>query len=275
MTWHISDQLARSYVSGNITDADAWSAEAHLVGCKKCQAVVGIASSGTEIEALVADTWASTIDNLTAPGRVRPGTERCRLYALLAAGPAARGAWLLATALVLGIAVGLDWAGQGPIHSVPMLAVFAPLLPVVGVALTYGSGLDGSREIIAATPDGGLRLLLLRTIAVLAFTTPLALLADVVAGPRSPGSAVTWLLPSLVLTALTLALGSVTGLVRAAIAVGSMWLVVFVGPILTRQPPLVVSVDARPVLVLVGLAAAAVVVLRRRSFETMSFRLES
>jgi Na+/H+ antiporter NhaD/arsenite permease-like protein len=67
----------------------------------------------------------------------------------------------------------------------------------------------------------------------------------------------------------------VTGLERAAVAVGGIWLVVVLGPVASQKVPLVVGADARPILHFVGLAATALVVLRRQSFDTMSFRLES
>ncbi|HET6918400.1 MAG TPA: hypothetical protein VFI46_02925 [Jiangellaceae bacterium] len=274
MTWHISDQLVRRYVSGRLGDADAWSVEAHLVACADCQAAVAGAVSGTETAGVVEHAWSSTVDQLGSQGRVRTGTAGRRLLVLVASGPAARLAWLVSIVLVLAVAALIDGMGMRLSQPVPLLAVVAPLLPVLGVALSYGSGLDHAREIIASTPDGGLRLLLVRTAAVLAVTTPVAFAAGLFAGSLASETSVTWLLPGLVLTLLTLALGSVMGLVRAAAAVGGGWLVAVIGPLLTRDAPPVLTPDARPILLLLGVTAVAVVVVRRQSFETLSFRLE-
>ncbi|MGH8774112.1 MAG: zf-HC2 domain-containing protein [Jiangellaceae bacterium] len=271
MTWHIPEQAVGAYVSGRIADADAWSVEAHLVACAACQEAVAAATDGTELAASAERAWLAVGHRLAPQGAVYAGTGRRRLRMMLASGPSARGAWLLAIAVVLALATVLDWTVPlidvarhgGPI---PWIAVLGPLLPVLGVAASYGSGLDDAHEIIASTPAGGLRLVLVRTAAVLAVSVPAALVAGV---GSDAGSPVVWLLACLALTLVTLALGSVTGLVRAAVLVGVAWLVAVGAPAATQSVPVLLEADAVAGWLAVSAVAAAVVVARRDSFNVM------
>ena len=75
----------------------------------------------------------------------------------------------------------------------PFLLV-APLVPVIGVAAAYGSQEDPLEALVVTAPYGRTRLILLRTLAVLATVLPFAALARAVAararrGWRAPGSA--------------------------------------------------------------------------------------
>lgn len=129
-----------------------------------------------------------------------------------AAGPALRGAWLVALVVVALGAVALSY-GAGLGASVrPLLLVTAPVLPLAGVALSYGLHADPLYEIATSTPSGGLRLLLTRAAAVLAVSVPALTLAGAVlpVAAGGPGAAA-WLLPGLALTIAALALGSFVG----------------------------------------------------------------
>ena len=66
------------------------------------------------------------------------------------------------------------------------------------------AGLDPTREIGLAAPYSGLRLLLIRTAAVLAVTVPIGLAGLLLALPGWPAAA--WLLPAAALTGAALAL---------------------------------------------------------------------
>ncbi|MGW5180615.1 zf-HC2 domain-containing protein [Streptomyces cyaneofuscatus] len=129
-----------------------------------------------------------------------------------AAGPALRGAWLVALVVVALGAVALSY-GAGLGASVrPLLLVTAPVLPLAGVALSYGLHADPLYEIATSTPSGGLRLLLTRAAAVLAVSVPALTLAGAVLPVEAGGpGAAAWLLPGLALTLAALALGSFVG----------------------------------------------------------------
>ncbi|MYZ41239.1 zf-HC2 domain-containing protein, partial [Streptomyces sp. SID4917] len=134
----------------------------------------------------------------------------------------------MALVLVAAGAVGLAY-GAGFAGARPLLLALAPVLPLAGVAVSYGEHADPMHEIGASTPGGGLRLLLTRTTAVLAVSLPLltlagALLPSSAASMEVPGAAA-WLLPALALTLATLVLGSYVGCRTAAGAVAGAWAV--------------------------------------------------
>ncbi|WP_217240364.1 zf-HC2 domain-containing protein [Streptomyces sp. AC555_RSS877] len=150
---------------------------------------------------------------------------------LWAAGPAVRGAWLPAVLLVavgaVALAYGADFTGARP-----LLLAIAPVVPVAGVALSYGSHADPVHEIAASTPSAGLRLVLTRTAAVLAVSLPLLTLAGVLVPSSGAPGAAAWLLPGLALTLASLTLAGYVGWRAAAAVTGGGWLSAVLAPAL-------------------------------------------
>ncbi|MFH9858305.1 zf-HC2 domain-containing protein [Streptomyces sp. NPDC017202] len=150
---------------------------------------------------------------------------------LWAAGPAVRGAWSVAVVVVALGAVALAY-GAGVTGARPLLLALAPVVPVLGVALSYGPHADPVHEIAAASPGGGLRLLLTRTAAVLLVCLPVLTLAGLLLpGPGAPGAAA-WLLPGLALTLASLALAGYVGPRPGAAVTGGGWLCAVLAPAL-------------------------------------------
>ncbi|MFJ4692164.1 zf-HC2 domain-containing protein [Streptomyces sp. NPDC088766] len=150
---------------------------------------------------------------------------------LWAAGPAVRGAWSVAVLVVALGAVALAY-GAGVTGARPLLLALAPVVPVLGVALSYGPHADPVHEIAAASPAGGLRLLLTRTAAVLLVCLPVLTLAGLLLpGPGAPGAAA-WLLPGLALTLASLALAGYVGSRPGAAVTGGGWLCAVLAPAL-------------------------------------------
>jgi hypothetical protein len=172
----------------------------------------------------------------------RPRAVGGRLGRILwAAGPALRGAWAGAVALVAVGALALAYGG-GLDGTRPLLLAVAPLVPVAGVALSYGRHADPLHEIVATSPSGGLRLVLMRTAAVLAVSVPLLTGAGLLlpaTDPRLPQApaAAAWLLPGLALTLATLALSGYVGCRTASAVVGGGWLLALAAPLLTAPDP--------------------------------------
>ncbi|NEE03437.1 zf-HC2 domain-containing protein [Phytoactinopolyspora halotolerans] len=272
MTWHVTQRTARAYVDGEVSDADAWSVEAHLVSCGHCRTVV--ASTAGDVGSItrdIADGWAAVSAGLGQQGRVRRGSRYREVVMLVASGPAARWAWLAASVVGLALAAALDTfaplSGRG---DVPMLGAVAPMVPILGVALSYGSGLDDAQEIIASTPGGGLRLLLVRSAVVLTTSAALGAAAGAVSGYGSP---LPWLLASLALTVVTLALGSVIGIPKAAAVAAFSWalgvtIATFDTP--ARTTPAALTTESVPVWLAVAATAALVVAVRRSAFDRQS-----
>ena len=83
-------------------------------------------------------------------------------------------------------------------------ALVAPLLPAVLVAAAYDAS-DPARELLAATPFSKLRIALLRTALAVVVALPVVVLMGVIV-PELAGQQGGWLLPSLALTVVALAL---------------------------------------------------------------------
>ncbi|MER5475071.1 zf-HC2 domain-containing protein [Streptomyces sp. NPDC002935] len=152
-----------------------------------------------------------------------------------AAGPAVRGAWAGAVVLVAVGAVALAYGG-GWTGARPWLLAAAPVVPVAGVALSYGRHADPLHEIAASAPSGGLRLLLTRTAAVLAVSLPLLTVAGLLlppSGPHLPTGPATagWLLPGLALTLASLVLCGYVGCRTATAVVGGGWVLAVTAPL--------------------------------------------
>lgn len=202
--WHLDPEAIRRYAQGTAPQDLAASAEAHLMKCAACQGAIASHVDARRVEAI----WQEVADRVDAPRRRGPERLLARLGVdegtarLVAATPTLRGPWLLAIAGVLALAAS---AAQVDERFLRMFLVVAPLGPLAGVAVAFAGGLDPTREIGLAAPYSGLRLLLLRTAAVLAVTVPIV----AVAGLALPGSgwpAAAWLLPTAGLTCAALAL---------------------------------------------------------------------
>lgn len=279
MTWHANGQLLADYASGDIDDASAFSLEAHLLACKSCRAEVAAAVDPASMSA----TWAAVDAALDAP---RPGPVEWmilrlgvqpHLARLLAATPALRLSWLSAVVMTLAFAVAAAWGGQGERAQLMFLLV-APLLPVAGVAAAFSPGADPAAELSLASPYGGFRLLLVRTVAVMGGTISLAALAAV-ALPGLDLLAAAWLVPALALSAACLAVGTFLRPVTAAATVAVVWVV---GVLATevagaggmraffRGGPIesgAFGARGQLLFLFVTIVAAAVVAVRRDSFE--------
>ncbi|MDX2814344.1 zf-HC2 domain-containing protein [Streptomyces sp. PA03-5A] len=268
--WHVPDGTAAAYADGTLADPAAWSVDKHLESCAACAARISSLARAGEGGAVLSGVRAAVLTAATGsvpapePPLARAAGARPWRAAVRSA-RTLRPAWVASVLLTLAVAVALTRLGGAP-QGRPWLLLLAPALPPVGVALAYGRYGDPAHELAASTPSGGLRLLLTRTAAVLAVSVPLLTAAGgVLAGT---GAAVAWLLPGLVLTGATLALGSWTGCHRAAAVVTAGWLcaVVLCG-LPTGSAPLLLSPAAQPAWAAAGAACALLLTLRRTAFD--------
>ncbi|MFT7599651.1 MAG: hypothetical protein ACI8TP_002586 [Acidimicrobiales bacterium] len=140
---------------------------------------------------------------------------------LVVATPALRRAWFAATGLAIVVGLTASDTDQTRAGLLPFL-ILAPLVPVMGVALAYGLEADPAHEASLATPMSGLRLLLTRAAAVLAFSI-LVLGITALFTPGATLMAFGWLLPALGTTAITLAMMTIVAPRRAAVITGAAW----------------------------------------------------
>ncbi|MHC3469034.1 anti-sigma factor [Streptomyces sp. 7R007] len=221
MTWHVAEEDLRAYVRGELAAPSLWSADTHLVSCARCRGVVADLTDPTGLDA----GWARLDAELDAP---RPGVAERLLTRLgvpehtarlLTATPVLRRSWLLAVVSVLVMTVLMVHTADSP----ALFLALAPLLPLAGVAMAYGPGLDPTHEMTVVAPLHGFRLLMIRTVAVLAAGLALNGLATL-ALPEYGLRALAWLLPALALTGTGLALMPRLGPVFAPALTGGAWL---------------------------------------------------
>jgi len=235
-SWHVPEEDLRAYAQGELAPPRLWSADTHLIACARCRETLAAVSD----PAALAAGWERLDAELDAP---RPSLVESLLVRLgvadhtarlLAATPILRASWLGAVVAVLVMTVVA--ADSMRIAGSPILFLaLAPLLPLAGVALSYGPALDPTYEMALVSPTHGFRLLMIRTVAVLTVGLGLNGLATL-ALPSYGLRALAWLLPALALTGTGLALASRLGPVLAPSLVGGAWVALLVVARATSEP---------------------------------------
>jgi hypothetical protein len=156
-----------------------------------------------------------------------------------------------------------------------LFLALAPLLPLAGVALSYGPALDPTYEMAVVAPMHGFRLLMIRTVAVLGVVLGLNGLATL-ALPEYGLRALAWLLPALALTATGLALTPRLGPVLAPSLAGGAWVGLLALAQALRAGPEVplapFTVAGQGVAALVAALAAGLLFLLRDRFDLFQGR---
>jgi hypothetical protein len=276
MSWHVPEEDLRAYARGELAAPALWSADAHLGACAACRGVLAEVSDPVALDA----GWERLDAELDAP---RVGVLESLLVRfgvaghtarLLAAAPVLRRSWLGAVVAVLLLSVGAGHAVRNGEFPTLFLAL-APLLPLAGVALSYGPALDPTYEMAVVAPMHGFRLLMIRTVAVLGVVLGLNGLATL-ALPAYGLRALAWLLPALALTATGLALTPRLGPVLAPSLVGGAWVGLLVLAEALRAGPEVplapFTVAGQGVAALVAALAAGLLFVFRDRFDLFQGR---
>jgi hypothetical protein len=265
--WHLDDDALRRYVERTDSLAEGASAEQHLLSCEPCRARVNAAASVIERSVIdFAAVWDRTRDAIEVP---RPSVFERLLRAaglpahearLVAVASAFRGVWLTGAAAILAFAALA--AAIGHARGVWLFLAVAPVVPCLVVASSYDPRLDPALEPELVTPYPALRLVLLRTIAVLAVALPAVLLFGLVIPVDAPFG---WLLPAVGFVAVVLAASTWVSPLRAAIAVSSVWLVaVWLLAARYGSPDAVLQARAQTAFLALAAASFVTFILRRR-----------
>ena len=270
--WHLGDDALRRYVERTDSLAEGASAEQHLLSCEPCRARVTAAASVIDLSVIdLAAVWDRTRDAVEVP---RPSVFERLLRGvglpaqearLVAVASAFRGVWLVGVAAVLAFAALA--AAFGHARGMWLFLSVAPVVPCLVVASSYDPRLDPTLEPELVTPYPMLRLILLRTIAVLALALPAVLLFGLVV----PGeTAFAWLLPAVGFVAVVLAASTWVSPLRSAIAVSSAWLaVVWLLAARSGAPQAVLQGRAQAGFLALAAASFAIFVLRRRQLRQL------
>lgn len=270
--WHPDAALVERYAGGHVDGVLAASLEQHLARCGACRDAVAVHAPAARLDGV----WAGVLERVQAPhvGGLERLLHRVGVDAstarLAVATPALRGAWLLGVVLVLALAALA--AGSSDRGAAVFLAL-APVLPVAGVALVFGPDTDPTHEVAAAAPYPPDRLLAVRSAVVLASTLVPALGLSLLV-PADGWHPVAWLLPSLALTVLTVALGTRVRPVVVGAALALVWVGAVLGPLVREADPWAVASPAvqvaSAVLLVAGLATLA---LERRALPELLRRV--
>jgi hypothetical protein len=266
VTWHADPDLLERYAAGRLPDAAAWSLETHVNRCDACRLdlVPTAGLSGDRLSAI----WADVDGRVRAAER--PALERILVRGgvpehharLLLATPSLTRSWLVGVVIVLVLAVAGAWSGPvGGAAPLPFL-LLAPLLPVAGVALAFGPRVDPAHDLTVIAPMASSRLLLSRTVAVLA-TSFVSAGIGTLALPVLGWAVAGWMLPALTLTAVTLAVSTRWDPLPAAATVAGAWIALVVGAEAASAVPLAAFGPGGQALA-ATLLVVSVVVLGRR-----------
>ena len=269
--WHLDDDALRRYVDRADSLAEGASAEQHLLACEQCRvrvnATVTVAAGVIDLAAV----WDRTRDAVEVP---RPSVFERLLHGaglpahearLVAVASAFRGVWLIGVVAVLAFAALA--AAVGHARGVWLFLAVAPVVPCLVVASSYDPWMDPALEPELVTPYPALRLVLLRTMAVLALALPAVLLFGLVV----PGeTAFAWLLPAVGFVAVVLAASTWVSPLRSAIAVSCAWLaVVWLLAARTGSPDAVLQARAQAGFLALAAASFSIFLLRRRQLRQL------
>ncbi|WP_033288136.1 zf-HC2 domain-containing protein [Amycolatopsis jejuensis] len=257
---HVTDRMLTTYAAGNELPGDEeWAVEGHLEKCAQCRArLAGV--STTEVAGLLDGVWARLEPDLAVP----PQPKRNRVRALLHCwATPVMVPWLL---MVLAVGVLSVFFDRSSFWALSFVQIFAPVLPVLGVAAAWARGLDPAYELTAGTPRAGLELVLRRTTAVLLPVVAVLLMAGWLIGAEMGFS----LLPSLAFTTGTLALGTFIGVGWAASIMVGLWLGALVLPTVSLGESVLLAPATWPGWLAAAAVAAAFVVFRRNTFTRLA-----
>lgn len=266
---HASDRLIAEYAAGDDLPGDRlWGLEAHLETCAPCRARLAEVASVQPVVDVVWNRLQIDIRLPSGPAHPVPVRSRRKLPWWATWATPVMLPWLGMIVLVTLLTLVFDQIA-GSVLDVTAVQLFAPMLPVLGVAASWARGLDPAYEVVVATPRAGLYLIARRTLAVLLVVLPVLGIAGWLTGT----ALALWLLPSLAFTTGTLALGGLIGVTRAAYALVAVWVAGLVLPTLAaHQPTFALTTGALPVWAGIFALTTVVVALHKGAFTRLGAR---
>jgi hypothetical protein len=263
-TWHVDDAALVRWVEGTDGSVAGASVEQHLLACPDCRARV-VAPTPTvweRVRETVEAPRASVLELLLRRTGLAEADAR-----IVAVSPAFRAAWLVGMVALLAFVTVAGAFGEG--RGQWAFLVVAPLVPALAVALGYDPEVDEALEQECATPYSRLRLVLLRSAALILVAIP----AFVTVSAVLPGSlAFWWLVPAAGCTAMVLALSTWVAPLTAAGVVAIGWAVLVTTVARDSTAATALGGGYVAAYALVGVAAVLLLVLRRGRLATGGIR---
>lgn len=222
-----------------------------------------LAANRLAVDAILLAPTPSWLERALRRAGVSDGTAR-----LVTATPALRRAWLLsvAGAVLFALSVASNSSGEGADRIVGFLTV-APLVPLLGVALAFGTGVDPTNETLRAAPIDTFRVFVIRAVTVLVTSVALLGLASLLM-PAGGWHRIGWLLPSLALTGAVAVLAARFDPRHAAAWVAGGWLLaVLVATNIGDRPSAGFGPALQITCAALAVAAAVVLAVTRRRFD--------
>lgn len=273
----MSADLVTAYAQGSLTQAAAWSVEAHLPSCDWCRTVLASEVDPSRIarnRAILLTRLALEDTGRAESVAVRAGVPR-HVWRLLSLMPSLRLSWLTGVVLVLATSIGaarLLVTSHGTTSAMLPYLFLAPLLPLAAVAAAFHPDFDPSADLSTAAPVSGVWLFCVRSVAVIA-TSVAPIMVAALALPGTGWLSLMIVLPALAICVLALALGTLLPPLSAAILVGAGWLTLVTGlGLVAGSPTTAYSGAAQPVALLVMIGAGTLLVIRRRTLDYGSKR---
>lgn len=270
-SWHVDEMALRRWIDGTDSLPQSASVEQHLLGCPECRdrVVASMAALPATRPVDLEVAWSRVRDAIELP---RPSVgervlRRLGLPAadarLVVAAPAFRGAWVGGVLLVLLFLATANTYGHA--SGLWLFLVLAPLLPCGAVAFSYDPRFEPALEQEVATPYSVVRLVLLRTLAVLAIVLPVAVVLGTLMHGPTP---YLWLLPAIGFVAGVLALSTWVPPMTAVAAIGVVWALVVGAATVYGSSVDVVNFPFSPIYVGLAVVSCAVVAVRGRQLRT-------
>jgi hypothetical protein len=264
--WHVDDETLRRYVERIESVAEGASVEQHVLTCERCRARVNTAAVAADRTVVDLDAvWDRTRDAVEVP---RPSVFERLLSAvglpshearIVAVASAFHGVWLIGVAAVIAFAALA--AKIGDTGELWFFFAVAPVAPCLLVAFSYDWRWDPALEPEMATPYPALRLVLLRTIAVLALALPAVLLLGLAVPGQTP---FVWLLPAVGFVAVVLAASTWVSPLNAATTVSAAWLLAVWLVMRAYSPTVVLEAPTQVAFLVLAAASFCIFVVRGR-----------
>lgn len=169
-----------------------------------------------ELDAPTESWLARALNRLGVPDTIVP---------LVTATPALRRSWFLAVLVAVLFALSAASNEGGDVDRIAVFLTLAPLVPLAGVALAFGRGIDPTHDLVVAAPKDTFRVFLVRALTVMAASSVVLVLASLLL-PSGGAFRFAWLLPSAAVTAVAMAASSRFEPRRVALPIAGAWITI-------------------------------------------------